>query len=105
MEFVKLKNGSEEPTLAVATIMLSLKHLMKPSENVGNILAFCDLAMKCRNPDYQVSGQALDTLQRLGLLESDGGVHDITKNIVLSAAEGDGIDMKLVSPIASSAAA
>lgn len=91
---ITLKNGSQEADVLVAGIMLSLKSLMKE-----NPIALYELVMKCRNPNHQMFGNTKDVCEELALVERNS-VHDSIRNVVLSAVEGDGLSMKLGSPVA-----
>lgn len=81
----------------VDVTMLSLRDLCQ-----SNPLAFYDLAMMCRDKDYQPFGNNGELLRTANLIASDDTIHDSIRNIVLSAAEGDGLEMHIVSPIAES---
>ncbi len=95
MEMVKLKNGSEELKSLVAVVMASIKKL--------NPLAAYDLIMLCRDRDYRPWGEAGNILKSLCLVTQSGDqwhVHCSIRNIVLSAADGEGIHMSIGSPVA-----
>lgn len=93
-EVVKLRNGSEEFGPAVYTTVLVLKKL---SQNAPAYLF--ELVCKCRDQDYQFSGDAETRLKALAIVESDGSITNTVKNVVLSAVEGDGFKMKFVNPV------
>ncbi len=95
MNMLKLKNGTEECEPLVLTVMASLRHL-----NETQPIAVFELASKCRDSSHKLFGNNGKVLTDLALLDSDCGVHSSIKNIVLSAIEGDGMDMMLCSPIA-----
>lgn len=94
METVILKNGAEEAKPAVMATMMSLRHLFDSEP----IVAY-ELVMKCRDPKHSFFGNTGDKLKQLSLVQPDDRVHDTIRNIVLSAAQGDGLDMTLGSPI------
>ena len=94
METVKLKNGTTEAKPAVMATMLSLEHLAAKEPT-----AFYDLVMRCRDRDYQWFGDNQAICEKLSLMQSENRVHDTIKNIILSAAKGDGLDMSLTSPM------
>jgi hypothetical protein len=96
MELIVLKNGAEEAEPLVKVAMLSLESLIQSSP-----IAFYELVMKCRDSNHQFFGNTVERLKELSLVQRDGTIHDSVRNIVLSAAEGDGLDMKLVSPVPS----
>ena len=93
-ELIKLKNGMQEAKPLVAIIGLHVKRLIEK-----NPIALYELVMKCRNRDHQFFGNAPDILKDLNLLESDNSVHSSIRNIILSLATGDGLDMKFVNPV------
>jgi hypothetical protein len=95
METVKLKNGSEEVEALVKVTMISLGGLFEEKP-----LVFYDLVMYCRDNSYEWFGHNQSICKELSLLLPDGSVHDSIKNIVLSAAVGSDLDMRLVSPVA-----
>jgi len=57
--------------------------------------------MLARDPKHVIFGNNGEELVRSGLLDSNHQMHDVIRNIVLSATEGDGVDMILRSPRAS----
>jgi len=91
METATLKNGAVEAKALVEITMLSLMKL-------GPIELY-ELVQICRRSDHPPWGDTIDTLKSWQLVGQDGVVHDSIKNIVLSAAEGDGLDLRLGSPI------
>ena len=98
-KLVKLKNGSEEPENVVRATMISLEYLWR--SGIPGMTQVYDLVQICRqSPDYKSFGSNEDTLKELCLLQDDGRPHQSVRNITLSAIEGEGLDMKLVSPIA-----
>ena len=94
METVILRNGAEEAKPLVVVMMLCLERLMDERP-----LALYDLVMRCRDRNYQFFGDNEDYLKNLKLVEQDGSIHDSTRNVILSAADGDGLDMVLRSPL------
>ncbi len=95
MNVVKLKNGAEEAEPLVTVMMMSLANLMKERP-----LALYDLAMKCRDKNYQFFGDNEKHLQDLELVGISGDIHSSVRNVVLSAVHGDDLDMALSSPVA-----
>ena len=95
METVTLKNGTEEVTVLVALTMKRLKELF--SEYPA---AFYELTMKCRDNQHTLWGNAAEILKDYQLIEPNGSIHGSTRNIVLSAVEGDKMqEMYLRSPL------
>ena len=101
---MKLKNGADEVPQLVAVVMHTLRSLM-----VSAPLQVYDLAMFCRDPTYEFFGDNGSKLVSLGLLNArpDGkfAVHESIYNVVTSAVDGEGLDMRLVNPVAIDAAA
>ena len=92
---VKLKNGTEEANAVVVGVMLNLENM---AETVVGWQLILDLVAICRHGPQR--GGDVNALQARGLLLPDGTPHGSVKNVVLSAVvEGEGLDMKLVSPI------
>jgi hypothetical protein len=92
LNMVKLKNCSEVPESMVIVTMLSLETLIST-----NPIAFYELVQKCRNPKHKMFADTEEDIKGLGLMHS-GSVHECIRNIVLSAVEGDDLDMRLTSP-------
>ena len=92
METLKLKNGSEETTDIVTTLMMALRHLLDKKP-----IPFYELVMCCRDRSHQPVGNTGDVLSDFGLWND--GVHESVRNVVLSAVEGDGWEIRLTSPI------
>lgn len=97
MEELLLKNGSKEADALVRVLMMSLRGLW---DGIGGALAVYDLVEKCKNPDYEIFGSNTEKLENLRLIDSNGTIHGSIKNVVLSAVEGEGLDMTLGSPVA-----
>lgn len=98
MDTVILKHGNIEAHAGMVKVtMLSLHTLF---DSLQGVTAFYDLVMKARDRNYKISyGDNEGYLKKVGLLQEDGSIHEAVKEIVLSAAVGDGLEMKLVSPI------
>jgi hypothetical protein len=97
METLKLRTGIEEAEPLVKVTVMSLRELWK--SGLPGTLAVYDLVERCKNPSYNIFKKNLETLQDLSLIDSNGNIHDSIKNIVLASVEGEGMKMKLVSPI------
>ena len=102
METVNLKNGSSEVKPLVAATMHSLNAVLEGSGDALNgMLAFYELVQKCKNPSHEIWSDAQSTLlMSLSLIDANGDVHSSIKNVVLSAAQGDGLELSLGSPYA-----
>jgi hypothetical protein len=92
---VKLKNGSTESRLLVNATMLTLKGM---SDTLPGVLAFCDLVAYCRKNRVPTSNST-NMLVESELMRPDGTVHESIRNVVLSAAQGEGMELSLVSPV------
>lgn len=95
-KIVTLKNGAEEPEVGVIAVMTTLNEM---NNSLSGMLAFHDIVMRCRDKDYPIADPQLDTLKELGLMGEGGWMHEITRNVVLSAAVGDGMGMQLINPV------
>lgn len=93
METVVLKNGSKEVKALVVVVMMSLEELIGKDP-----ITFYELVMFCRDQSHKFFGSTQGALERLGFLQN-GTVHDSVRNIVLSAVEGDGLEMRLRNPV------
>ena len=94
MEKVELKNGSFEVDSLVISSVAALEILQRVS-----LHAFCDLVDKCRDENHRLI--TAKVLMNANMIDSDRGtIHGYIKNVVLSAVEGEGFTMKLVSPLA-----
>lgn len=100
MDILKLKNGSEEVAPLVNVTMISVRHLLE-----SNPIAFVELVSLCQDRDHELFGNTAVELQRLALVKPDGSVHGSIRNIVLSAVEGEGLEMRFISPLAEGASA
>lgn len=94
---LKLKNGSEAPKSAVDVIMLSLRTML--TSDIPSMLAVVDLVEYCRH-GTEITGKSLKILKAYGLVENDGRVHDVTRDVVLSSAMGESYQMAFGSPYA-----
>lgn len=100
---VMLKNGVEEASGLVAATMLVLNKLWDDFAN-GGLMAVYELHKLCKDPDYRPFGTTADRLVAEGLVTRCGDgffkVDHSTRNIVLSAIEGDAANMTLGLPVA-----
>jgi hypothetical protein len=76
---------------AIITTMVSLQSLLEK-----NPFGLCDLVDLCNNSANKPFD--LEALEKTGLV-CRGEIHDITRNIILSATQGEGIYLHLVDPI------
>lgn len=101
MDMVVLNNGTTAPQPAVIATFLSLRGLWRGG--LDDMCAVIDLVERCRNPQYPIEQGSEAKLRRLALIDSNGKIHEIVRNVALSAAEGKGSTMTLVSPLKPSA--
>ena len=78
--------------------MLSLEGLAE--QGLPGMLALYDLAEICKDSSYKPIRENYKKLQDLSLLQADGKPHDSIRNIVISAVQGEGLEMRLGSPVA-----
>lgn len=104
METVRLRNGAEEASVLVRLMMWQLGELFKTQP-----IHFYELVMLCRDPAHRLFGATANDLVAMKLVTLvDGGpaqVHDSIRNIVLSAVDGEDLEMVLRDPAADTAAA
>ena len=100
MKVAKLKNGSEEAEPLVCVVLSSLELLIQ-----SDPIAFYELVMLARDSSHELFGNAADKLRPLALIENGDTptIHQSTRNVIISAVEGDGLEMCIVSPFAETA--
>jgi hypothetical protein len=96
LDSVQLRNGVKMPRIAVNVTMMRLKPLIE-----SDYEAFRALVEKSRNPDYQIQAAELEKLSDMALIDADGTVQSTVRDVVLSAAVGEGSAIDLQSPVAS----
>ena len=97
MQTVTLRNGSEELDSLVITTMTTLRRMM--NDGFTGLMALYDLHQVCLETGYQPAAQQLEYLKILSMLQPNGRPHDSIRNIVLSAVQGEGLEMELVNPV------
>ena len=99
-EIVQLRNESEEARAVVMAVMHVLKSLLDPKKGgIRGALAVYELTMACRDPNYQIEKSFRERLTNLQLIQKDGSIHPSVRNVVCSAVEGEGLEMRLVNPL------
>lgn len=93
IKLVTLANGAEEALPVVATTMLSLERIID-----SNPIAFYELVMKCRDQGHRFFGNTQEVLSDFALVQPEGTVHESIRNVVLSAVNGEDLNMTLGSP-------
>lgn len=91
---VRLHNGAEESIDVIVVTMMSLQELFwnKP------VIVY-ELVMLARDPSHQLYANTSEVLQQLALVEAKDRMDDSVRNVVLSAVDGEGIDMILRNPV------
>ena len=95
---VTLRTGVEMPDALVRTVNLALSTLMNT-----NPVALYEAVEIARDRNHVPFGNTGDVLREMHLLESDGLMHGATRDVIRASAEGDGFDVRLVSPYAKEA--
>ena len=96
MEHLTLRNGSTAPAPIVHTTMMALRGMM--SDLLG-VTALYDLHQICLGGNYKPSTRQLEYLKSRALLQPNGRPYDSIRNVVLSAIDGEGLDMTIVNPV------
>lgn len=96
MKAVRLTNGSDAPERRVFEVTTMLHVLSKSQWS-----SLFELDHKARNPDARIFPATAKSLQDAKLLEQDGTMNDVVRNIILSTVQvvGAGLDFKLVDPV------
>ncbi len=97
MATIRLKNGADEDDFIVTSTMMAIERLCR--SGMAGFNALYDLVQVCRDPSVAPARSSVGVLLSAGLL-NDGTVHAAVKNVVLSAAQGDGMTLAFCSPVA-----
>ncbi len=95
---VTLKNGTREHAPLVVVVTEHLNSLI----NIGMGIVVYELVEMCRDANHKPFGSTGDELKARYLVEEIDGlwrVHESTKNIVLLAVSGEGLDLTVGDPI------
>jgi hypothetical protein len=92
---VRLKNGTHGREDEVTQVMLIIGEVAKNAA-----MDMWTLVYLCRGEDAYQYPEGIARLKRAGLVESDGSVRDIVRNVVVSGAVGEDRGMKFEDPIA-----
>lgn len=95
LEPLSLKNGSQEAKAIVVVTMMALRQLVQQHP-----IAFYELVTVSRDPAHKLFGNNGAILAKFHLASESGHVHNSIRNIVISAVEGNDLDMVLRSPLA-----
>lgn len=99
---ITLKNGSSHPEVSVISTMMSVEGLWK--SGITGMCHVVELVARCKDPKVRIDLSSESALKDLGLLQGDGVPHDTVKDVVLSMAVGEGLDLTLGSPVQREAA-
>ncbi|MFI5748903.1 hypothetical protein ACIBBE_23910 [Streptomyces sp. NPDC051644] len=90
---VNLRNGGQAARPVVQTTLMTLEmlHTQRPS-------ALRELALLAADPTYDPDAEDLQFLTHLRMVGNHLIMHDSTRDIVRSAVEVDGDDIRLVDP-------
>ena len=95
MEQVTLKNGYQVADVLVPSVTLHLKSLI----NDGQVIVLYEIVEKARDAKHEMFGNTQETAARLGLMDTQGTMHEDVRQVILNAIQGKDFDMQLVSPI------
>ena len=96
MKTVRLKNGAEVAEAVIKIVMMSINCLLQNNETAAR-----ELVMLCRDPKHQLTENAVGDLAAIGLVERRDDryiVDEMSCQIVLSSAEGEGEEIKFETP-------
>jgi hypothetical protein len=94
---IRLRNGAEAPVSAVRTSWLAIKRLAD-SGDVTAVMALYEARELARDPAHALWPGTGETLTKWGLLSHDGKMHDITRDVILSAVTGAEMDLGVIWP-------
>ena len=95
MELAELKNGTVEDKRLVSALCIVIANL-----SITVPIAFYELVMMCRDQDHKPFGLCGEILRKANLIRGDNSVHDSIRNVVMSGATGDVLDLTWGSPFA-----
>lgn len=100
MEMVKLRTGYEAVQPVLIATKISVESLFE--KGILGITSLYDLVMVARDPKYvdKLFESNLEMLQGLALIDSNKTMHDEIRQCILALIEGEGMDMKMVNPLA-----
>ena len=80
---IRLPNGFEMPAAGFATTMMALECLW--DKGLSGQCAVSDLYELAANPRFRVPRESTEQLRGLALMQPDGSVHDVVRNVILCA--------------------
>ena len=93
---LRLRNGSQAPRIEVVAVWLNVKHLA----DSGDLVALYEARELARDPAHVLWPGADATLRAFSLIRSDGTMHDIDRNVILSSVIGAETDLSVQFPVA-----
>ena len=100
MEMIKLRTGYEAVKPVVVTTKIAVDGLME--KGIAGFTAIYDLHQMCLDKDYteKVFPSNMELLQSTGLVDINKQIHGEITQVVLAMIEGEGPDIRIVSPVA-----
>jgi hypothetical protein len=95
IETVTLHTGHAHAKTLVAVVTVLLRDMI----DQGEFILFYEAVTLARNPSHRLFGNAGEKLTAFGILEN-GRMHDATREIIVASVEGEGVGMRLRSPVA-----
>lgn len=93
---VLLRTGEMVPRFVVNVIVMILTNLTE-----SNPIAFYEAVMIARDHHHKPFGDTGEELRHRNIIELDGRMRDITRSVILSATEGEMLDLGIVNPVVS----
>lgn len=94
-QMVTLKDGTVAAEALVNTTITLLRRYFEDTPGV-----FLELVDKVRDPRIKLSDETLLKLQKSYMAKWDGSIPEASAEIIRNAVEGEGLRMRIVSPIA-----
>ncbi|MFF9786335.1 hypothetical protein [Streptomyces nigrescens] len=91
---VTLRTGVEVPRILIGTVGVTLGRLRE-----NQPIALYELAKLAQDPDHQLFGNTSQVLRGIGMVDPDGSLNGLTRDIVRAFVELDGGDFRLVHPL------
>jgi hypothetical protein len=95
VKVVTLRTGAEVPEPVIRTVTITMSRLMETDP-----IAPYEAVMMAREPGYVPFGNTGETLKRFDFIDNFPKLHRTVRDVILAATEGDGMDLRLVSPYA-----
>jgi hypothetical protein len=95
IETVTLHTGHVHAKSQVVLVGMLLSNMLDKGEGI----AFYEAVMLARNPNHRLFGNTGEKLTSFGILQN-GRMHDATREIIVASVEGEGLSMRLRSPLA-----